>query len=133
MNQQWLQQRAIQLALGVLFLFALYSNILVFVRNRSLNDRLATVHEEVAQVEARNYRLKLLLAYYQTQSYQETEARRRLGLKKADEVALIIKGTKIEDTNDQLANQDLFETAKPLTAAEQTNFNRWWQYFFGKK
>lgn len=119
--------------IGGTLVFALYSNINVFLRNQTLGQRANQSQAEVEAIKQRNYRLQLLLAYYQTQSYQETEARRRLGLKKPDETAVIIKGATSAQTTEQFANQDLFEISKPQPVTPPSNASQWWQYFFGKK
>lgn len=113
-----------------IFLFSIYSNIMLIIKNNRLEERLTTTSQEVAYMEAKAKQLNLLSVYYQSASYQEVEARRQLALKKPDETALIIKGVPTD------ATLDFENTSNSLTSSEKTNTAqsnpaRWWQYFFG--
>lgn len=133
MQENFLGKWLWRIVMALFFAFAIYSNIHVFIRNKSYSELSSQSQAEVDTIKQRNKRLQLLLTYYQTQSYQETEARRRLGLKKPDETAVIVKGASTSAESDQLANQDLFEAVQTQPTVPVTNISQWWQYFFGKK
>ena len=123
----------LKLGLIGLFIFACYSNIQLIINNHQLGQLLTAKKAETAQETFDNQKLKLLIAYYQTPSYQEVEARRRLQLKKPGETVYAIKG--LTDAN--LANaagglSDSLETdsTKPTPPTPKPNIQLWWAYFF---
>jgi len=123
--------KLIQAVLIALFLFALYSNIRLIIRNQEINQRLKKAKAETAALELSTKKFKLLIDYYKTPSYQEIEARRRLGLKKPDETVLVVKGLP-ENTNlGEGLTDEIYQDTAPAAPRAQTNLSKWWQYFFG--
>ncbi len=115
--------------LGLFVAFAIYSNVRLIIRNNTLNERLATAKTELTEKQAKNAKLKLLIAYYESPSYQNAEARRRLGLKAPDETVLQIKG--VDATKDDATLEDtIYKEADPEPVTPPSNFSRWWDYFF---
>lgn len=113
----------------LLVAFAVYSNIRLIIRNNTLNERLAAAKTELAEKETKNAKLKLLIAYYESPSYQNAEARRRLGLKAPDETVMQVKG--VDSTKDEATLEDtIYKEAEPTPIAPPSNFSRWWDYFF---
>jgi len=117
-------------AILVLFVaFAVYSNIRLIIRNNTLNERLSSAQAELVEKEAKNAKLKLLIAYYESPSYQNAEARRRLGLKLPDETVLQVKG--VDYTKDDATLEDtIYKEADPAPTVPPSNLSRWWNYFF---
>ena len=121
----------LRLIILALFVFALYSNVQLIIRNHALSQVLTAKKAETAKQAFDNQKLKLLLAYYQTPSYQEVEAMRRLQLKKPDETVYIVKG--LSDTPASLASalsDDISPITEPAAAKPKTNIQLWWEYFF---
>jgi cell division protein FtsB len=122
-----------KLLIAVFFLFAVYSNLRLVIRNHQLNQRVEEVRQDVKEAEARNEKLKLLLAYYQTPEYQEIEARRRLGLKKPEETALVVKGAQVPQESLDQFEDVLYQDLQAPAPEPQSNFSQWLEYFSGKK
>lgn len=117
--------------LAAFFVFALYSNVRLIIRNQTINKRLADAKTETQKAEYENKKLELLIKYYQTPSYQEVEARRRLNMKKPDEIALNIKGSPASaDDQSQSISDSAYVDQKPVPAQPESNISRWWKYFF---
>jgi cell division protein FtsB len=114
-----------------LFVFAVYSNITLIVRNHQLGQILREKKIQTAQQAFNNSKLKLLIAYYQTPSFQEVEARRRLGLKKPDETVYTVKGLTTTTDQSPALSDNLYNDIQPAPPAPKTNIQLWWQYFFG--
>lgn len=113
-----------------MIIFAVYSNIELVIRNYNISQKVDQTKDEVSKLQLRNERLQLLLSYYQSASYQDVEARARLGLQKPDEKAVIIKGINAHG-EDETLNQDIYsDQAVSDKPAQQTNLQRWWQYFW---
>jgi len=124
------QQFFLRVLVVALFIFALYSNIRLVFRNHQLSLRLEATKAGVAQREIRNRKLDLLIAYYQTDSYQDMEARRRLGVKKADEKVVAVKGVPVGDDN-TIASASFYQDIQPSVAPPtESNLAQWGKYLF---
>jgi len=133
MKQEVLRRWAARLGLIALFIFALVSNVEKIISNYHLRLRVDQAKAEVAKMELRNQKLTLLLSYYGSPSYQDIEARRRLGLKKPDETTFVLKGaTASADQQDSL-EAGIYQDATQAAPTNQSNISRWWQYFSGQK
>ncbi|MEX0594624.1 MAG: septum formation initiator family protein, partial [Patescibacteria group bacterium] len=88
LTQRW----AGYIVLIAVFVFAIYSNVRLAKRNYSLRKTIVANQKAVDDLKRRNNKLELLLVFYQTPEYQEVEAKRRLGLKKPGETALLVNG-----------------------------------------
>jgi hypothetical protein len=125
------KQSGWQLLFIALFVFALYSNVTMAVRNYHLNQRTDALQSQVNSEALHNQKLSLLLNYYKSASYQDVQARAQLGMKKPTETTLIILGvtqptTTLSDQLDQQIQDESASQSKPIS-----NFSRWWQFFFG--
>ena len=113
------------------FVFAVYSNVRAIIQNNKLTEKVHSTQTTVDDLEIKAKKLELLALYYQSSSYQEIEARRRLGLQKPDETTIIIKGI----PSDSSLNFESVESpsSQPATTPTLSNPTRWWDYFFAKK
>ncbi len=132
MEKRFSREFFIKVLLAGLFVFAISSNIQLIGRNYQLNKILSEKREVTAKQALNNQKLKSLIAYYQTPSYQEVEARRRLGLKKPDETVYIIKGLVTSNNQSSLLSDSLYADVQPAPPIPRTNIQQWWEYFFGK-
>lgn len=115
-----------------LFVFALYSNIGLIIRNHRLTGILRAKKTETARQAFNNKKLKLLITYYQTPSYQEVEARRRLGLKKPDEIVYAVNGLSLASGDQRSGLSDnLYADIQPAPVAPKSNIRQWREYLFG--
>ncbi len=130
MTQATLKQFGFFALMGGLFLFALYSNVTLAVRNYHLGQKVSILRKGVDDLSIRDQKIALLNDYYQSASYQEVQARAQLQLKSPAESTLIVQGVAAptKSLSDQLSQQ----ISEPALAspAPQTNFRRWWQFFF---
>ena len=118
-----------KVAVVLLIVFAVYSNVRLIIRNNTLSERLDQAKTELAAQEEKNAKLKLLIAYYESPSYQNAEARRRLGLKLPNETVLQVKG--VDNTKGEEALEDtIYKEADPVPVMPPSNFSRWRDYFF---
>jgi cell division protein FtsB len=125
----FIKKWAMQLAIIVAFLFAVYSNINKVIDNNRLNEKVSQEKQTVETLKTQNTRLNELLAYYQSASYQDVEARRRLSLKRADETVLVIKNFPQSNQNGDLTDQ-IYQESPVVSSKSQSNISRWWDYFF---
>jgi cell division protein FtsB len=111
------------------FLFALY---LIFIlgrvvyQNYRVRERIDTIENEIRYLKSENQRLANLIAYYQTETFRELEARSKLGLKKPGEIVIALP-----ENNDEEPVSP--REAQPAKEPDQTpNYIKWWGYIFGE-
>lgn len=114
-----------------LLIFALYSNAIILVKNYRLGQVLQVKKEAVAKQELSNLKLKNLIAYYQTSSFQEVEARRRLSLQRPDERVFTSKVNNNAAASTGAVSDNLYEDISPAAPVAKTNIEAWWEYLFG--
>ncbi len=127
LTQRWLGY----LLLVAVFLFAAYSNVRLGVRNYQINQTIEFTRQEVSDLSARNEKLKLLLTFYQTPEYQEVEAKRRLGLKRPDETAVLVNGIPANSLASALEDF-VYREPTPEAPPQETNLQKWWKYLLGQ-
>lgn len=93
-------------------------------QNWQTNQEIKKLKIEIETLQVENQNLQNLIAYYQTQSFKEKEARRKLGLVKPGENVVIIS-----------KEPPPSKTPAPSTTEEpqKPNYRLWWEFFFEKK
>ncbi len=113
-----------------LLLLALY---LIFLIGRSVytnfrvKQRVAEIEMEIGELKIEHQRLSNLIAYYQTETFRELEARSKLGLKKPGEIVIAVPENADEPLEEKLRQPKDDPDQKP----ETPNYIKWWEYIFG--
>jgi len=102
------------------FGFLLYESVYV---NFQTNEKISLYTKNFEELQAEQENLKDLIAYYQTSTFQELEARKKLGLKMPGEK--VVKVEVPEAKNEKPQEQ---ETA--LVSSAKSNPQLWWEYLF---
>lgn len=112
---------ALAVALYVIFILgkAVY-------RNWQSVKRIEGLQNEIARIKAKNQNLDNLILYYQTKSFKEIEARRKLGLKFPDEKVIAVPASPEEQTEDDLDRI----SGKSEKEEIAPNYSKWWRFFF---
>ncbi len=118
----------IGLAIIALVSFPLARNIR---QQRALDKEIENLKQEIAKMEKRNESLEKLIDYLGSDQFAEEQARLQLGLKKAGEEVIVVKG--IGSSTDSLSNQIYDLPAFSSGKKELTNPQKWWRYFFQPK
>lgn len=106
--------------------FVLLENI---SSQRKVDERLETLKEEVAALEAKSSDIEKMKDYFESQDFLEKEARRMLNYQKpGEEVYSVIGGQEPEMIDTALIEEDIeikeaFPKNKPFLV-------KWWEYFF---
>lgn len=103
-----------------LLIFISVSLIKEIVRRYEINREIAKLEEEVAELDARNTELTDLIAFFNTDTFLEQEARSRLNLQKPGEKVVIIPDIESIPQEEQKNNLSL----------SLSNPKKWWNYFF---
>lgn len=109
-------------ALTVFFLIAIVREVL---RASTVRRQVERLQQELANETTRASELEDLIGYLSSPTFQEREARLRLGLKKSGERVIVIPPTTTAGTA---------STGSAGTTNDQTPrrpASQWWQYFFG--
>ena len=114
----------------VLFLagivFAFVSAWREWGRSKRVEAEVDKLRAQAAQIGQENQSLTERIAYFSTSGYQEKEAKEKLGLKNADETAVVIEpgatsGSAVAPV----------PTDEPMAAAGTSpNWRKWWNHFF---
>ena len=94
-------------------------------RNYEINNQVLSLEQEIEELILEREYLKNLIAYYQTKSFSEKEARSKLGLKKKGETVLALPRPPEVDSEEKMEK----ETA---TGEKKSNYQKWWYFFFRK-
>lgn len=99
--------------------------------NYEINQKISNLKEEINKLKIKNKNLLNLIVYYQSNTFKELEARRKLGLKKKDETMIIIPENNgslknsaefLPDSSNQQNNQNM-----PVTP----NYLKWRNFVIG--
>lgn len=95
--------------------------------NYQTNQEIRALKTSIVQDKDEVENLKNLIAYYQTESFRELEARRKLGLKKP--------GEEVVSLPENVSAPNLPEKQKAATILEKRfespNYQKWWEFIFG--
>ncbi len=130
MSFKFTQKLAGYTLLGAVFAFAIYSNVRLAIRNYEFKQTIVSSQLAVDEMKKRTEKLELLLTFYETSEYQEVEAKRRLGLKRKDETAVLVNGLPANSLAETLEDFVYREPTPPAPEVE-SNFQKWLKYLRG--
>lgn len=91
-------------------------------RNYEVNKELSSLESKIEDYKLRQDYLTNLIAYYQTKSFAEKEARAQLGLKKEGETVLALPQKGKSEKKEEIEENTQIK--------EKTNAEKWWNFFF---
>lgn len=144
-NNQKLEVFKVVVSRLLLVLFASYVLLntgTAIKENYEINQTIKSLQNDMGELKKEIALLHSKIAYYKSDSFKEIEARRRLGLKKADETVVLVPENKnddflesqtvkgiVEESNKKLEQLNFFEKASQ-------NAMGWWDWLIsagGKK
>lgn len=100
-------------------------------RNQRIEQEVALLQVEADKIRHENETLTEKIQYFSSQDFREQEAKKKLGLKKTEEIAVIIKSSPSHETESVSASEQ--DTQQPATPARTfSQPKKWWGIFFGK-
>jgi len=100
-------------------------------QNYKVNQQIKNLESEVSDIEKQNQKLSDLIAYFQTDTFKEKEAREKLGLVKPGEKVLVFPST---GNNDKGISEGINGGQEQKVEVEKTpNYQKWWDYFFASR
>lgn len=123
-----LKARLLMTVGAILLFYMLVSTIQAVWQNYQIDKELGNLRDQNATLKLHNKYLQNLIAYRQTDSFKDKEARAKLNYQKAGETVLIIPDDNIERFTEGNVNRQDEQTQR-----EPTNPEKWWQLIFGEK
>lgn len=118
------------LELGVL-VFLSFNLGKEMLKKKALAREVASLEQELGQLEKDKDDLSDLLSYVQTDSFVEFEARNKLNLAKEGESVIVIpQADKPSEPAGAVGGAYEDNGVRPNPGRETNNAVRWWQYFF---
>ncbi len=103
-------------------------------RNYQIEKEIQALEEEISSIEKNNDNLTHLIEYFKTESYQEKEARQKLGLQKEGEKVVVITEENIEPEELEMENTEdsieEFNQSEEIQKEEISNPRKWWNFIF---
>lgn len=130
MAEQFIKNTSNRILILAIFVFAIYSNARIIAANYALNQALIEKRAVLSQLNENSAKLKLLLSYYESDDYQNVEARRRLGLKMPDEKAYAIKGIELTEIKPDEIEPVIYKQEPQEAPKQENNLKSWADYFF---
>ncbi len=111
---------------AILLVYMVVSTVQAIWQNYQIDKELSQLREENAELKLRNKYLQNLIAYRQTDSFKDKEAREKLNYQKVGEVVLIIPNESIE----RFTEGNIQDQTK-TTPKEPANPEKWWRLILG--
>jgi cell division protein FtsB len=103
-------------------------------RNYQIEKEIQALEEEISGLEKNNDNLTRLIEYFKTESYQEKEARQKLGLQKEGEKVVVITEENIESEELEMESAENsieeFNQSEEIQEEEISNPRKWWNFIF---
>ena len=111
------------IVIGLLYIsFLLYQSV---YQNYQTNRKIENLRADLKNLSQDKQRLQSLIAYYQTPSFQELEARKKLGMKKPDEIVVKVDVPQDSNPTPTLAPAD-------ATISQKSNPEKWLDFLRGE-
>lgn len=92
-----------------------------YYKRYQINQQIASLKSEIREVEGKSQEMNELINYLKTSEYKEQQARTLLNLQKPGEFAVALP-----NREEQAAEQARGQAAQE----SESNFSKWWRYFF---
>jgi len=97
--------------------------------NFNLKESISKLHQQIAVLEQQKKDLNNLILYYQSDSFKELEARRKLGFKKPGEKVVILELSPSAENFPEEVEKEKKGVAGKSTASVKPNWRLWWEFF----
>lgn len=95
-------------------------------RGKRIQEEITSLHAEAQKTQRENTLLKERIRYFQTDAFQEQEARNKLNYQSPNEKTVVIKSIVHDDTVE--AREEVSDLSK--THNLLPNYEKWWRQFF---
>ncbi|MHA1372541.1 MAG: FtsB family cell division protein [Promethearchaeota archaeon] len=116
------------LAVIVFIIYNIYKST---VQNYQINKQITELENQIQEIKKQNQYLKNLIIYYNTDTFKELELRRKIGMKKPDEVVLIMPENKNQKEQKE-PNEPMYKEQNNKKEVQEPNYQKWLKYITGK-
>lgn len=129
--KSWMQQPSVWVVLvsGTLVVSFCVGIIRELINSHQVRLQVKRLQTQVAGEEQRQHQLEDLIDYLGSPTFQEQEARLKLGLKKTGEQVIVVPASP-QPVNGERADTN---GVTSVASGSDSHAQRWWQYFFGAK
>ena len=122
--------RAVVVAVIILIGWVFFISSKQLDRNRRIQMEISALESEAANIRRENETFAEKIRYFSSFDFHEQEAKKKLGLKKANETVAIV--TPGQGDPDLYTNQDgdTQSIADEDTLSDVPNYKKWWKIFF---
>ena len=99
-------------------------------RNRRIQAEVSSLESVAAKLRRENETLGERISYFASSDLREQEAKKKLGLKKAEETVVVIKPAPAYEQPDQAADTMQGEAYGNAGKDDMPNYQKWWALFF---
>lgn len=103
---------------------------------KEIDKEIQSLKQEISELENKNQDLEELTKYLQSDQFVEEQARMNLGLKKKGEEVVVIKEEEGKVAGAFAKNNNIDSNknkADKKQSRQFSNWEKWWDYFFGEK
>jgi cell division protein FtsB len=122
----------VMILLIILFLMAVFFSK-NWLRDYRVQQEIGQLEAQIKVLEAENLKLTELSQYFSSNFFIEEEARTKLDLKKPEEKSLIIKDFELLGGQKNTNQDNALNLALASQSVVESNYQKWWKYFFRNK
>lgn len=122
--------------IGVVIFFISFAFITVkeMTNKNQLEKEIAQLNNEIETLKLKKQSFLDLIDTYQDEFYVESEARKKMNLKKPGEKVVVVNLDEYHSLDDDsVFNNQYTDEEKNNNVEKVSNFVLWWNYFFGNK
>lgn len=122
-----------QLVFILLIIYVLFILGRSIYKNYQTNKKISDLENTITQLEQERVYLQNIVLYYQSDSFKDLEARRKLNMKKSGEKVMAVQPQdipEVEALEDSLEN--ITEESARSNLISESNVLRWKEFLFGK-
>lgn len=99
-------------------------------RGKRIREEIASLHVEAEKTQKENTLLREKIRYFQTDTFQEQEARNKLNYQSPDEQTVVIQSIASKDTMKEDSPSSILPDINTKTDIFLPNYEKWWKQFF---
>jgi len=103
------------------------------IRKYQINNQINDLKSEIEELEQGNIELSGLIDYFNSETYKEGQARLKLGLQKPGESVVSVPNSEGQVMGAQVVAGERGSIRQTQENNNQSNPQRWWNYFFKLK
>ena len=130
-EERWrkLLDLGIKIGTYVFIFYLLFLLVKVIWSNYNLQESIKNLNQQIAILNEEKKNLENLNLYYQSDSFKELEARRKLGLKAPGEKVMVLAVTPTPQNFSEELEKEKESTALKTGEDRIPNWRLWWEFF----